>query len=322
MARILLTGATGFVGRVLSGKLAEKGEHEIHNIERYVTGRYTLSSKELITHYANLSDYSAVKYVLKEVKPDYCIHIGAITAVSFSYEHYMEVNEVNYLGTVNLAEACYRELPNFKQFIFAGTSEEYGRSLQDEHDLLNEDSILQPNSPYAVSKVAADMYLRYMHKAYGFPVTVMRPFNTYGRTDNTHFFIERTITQMLSRDEVILGAPDAIRDWVYIDDHVDAYIKALGKEKAIGEAIQICTGNGYSTKKTAEMIAKLTDFGGSIRWNSMPDRPIDAKILRGDNSKAKKILGWRPRYSLEEGLRKCIDYWRSVDIGTIERGAG
>lgn len=310
MKKVLLTGASGFVGKNLVKMLLKEG-YEIHAIERYVTGRYSMdNNNKLIKQYANLSDFPAVRRIVREVQPDYCIHLGAVSAVSFSYDHYLEVSDTNYLGTVNLAEACYREVPHFSQFLLAGTSEEYGMSLQDKNKKLTEESQLIPNSPYAVSKVAGDLYLKYMHLAYKFPMTIMRPFNTYGRTDNTHFFIERTVTQMLTKDEVQLGDPETIRDWVYIDDHVDAYLKALGNQKAVGEVIQICTGKGYTTKETAETIARLTGFKGRTQWNSTPARPLDAKILIGDNSKAKKILGWEPKYKLEEGLNKLIDYWK------------
>jgi nucleoside-diphosphate-sugar epimerase len=101
--------------------------------------------------------------------------------VSFSYDHYVEVCEANFLGWINLAETCYKEVPNLKQFIFAGTSEEYGMTLKDTRSMFTEGSELKPNSPYAVSKVATDLYLRYMGITYDFPYTVMRPFNTYGR---------------------------------------------------------------------------------------------------------------------------------------------
>jgi dTDP-glucose 4,6-dehydratase len=224
----------------------------------------------------------------------------------------VEVSETNYVGTINLAEACYHEVPSFKQFIFAGTSEEYGMALRDKTKKISENSELQPNSPYAVAKVASDMYLKYMHSAYQFPYTILRPFNTYGRTDNTHFFIERTITQMLNADTVHLGDSEAIRDWLYVDDHVDGYLKSLGNKKAIGEEIQLCTGKGYTTKETAELIATLTGFKGKIIWNSTPKRPLDAPILIGDNSKAKRLLSWEPKYTLTEGLAKTINYWKSV----------
>ena len=311
--KILITGATGFIGKELISKLQKSNENEIHILERYVTGRYTLDNRNIITHYANLADYSAIRNIVKDIKPEYVIHLGAISAVSFSYEHPIEVTEVDYLGTLNLAEACYHEVPNFKQFIFAGTSEEYGMELTDPKAFLKEQSDLKPNSPYAIAKVAADLYLQYMGMAYHFPYTIIRPFNTYCRKDNVHFFIERTITQMLSNPEgkVYLGDPDAIRDWVYVDDHVDAYIKALGNQKAIGQTINICTGNGYTTKETAELIAQMTNFKGEIVWHSTPPRPLDAKILIGDNTKAEKLLGWKPKYSLEEGLKKTIDYWRA-----------
>ena len=313
MEKVLLTGATGFIGKELSKKLIDKG-YEVHALERYVTGRYSLDSDaNLIRHYANLTDYPAIRHIVKEVQPDYCIHTAAISAVSFSYDHYIEVNEANYLGTINLAESCYRDVPHFKQFLFSGTSEEYGLALEKKEDKINEGTELKPNSPYAISKVASDLYLRYMGMAYRFPYTILRPFNTYGRKDNKHFFIERTISQMLRNPngKIYLGDPDTIRDWVYVDDHVDAYLKALGNVKAIGEVIQFSTGKGYTTKETAELIAKLTDFRGEIVWHATPERPLDARILIGDYSKVNGLLGWEPKYGLEEGLKKTIEYWRS-----------
>lgn len=312
MEKILVTGATGFIGKELIAKLKDK--YEVHTLERYVTGRYSLDNNT-INHYANLTDYPAVKTIIREVKPDYVIHLASISAVSFSYEHPIEVSEVNYIGSVNLAEACYKEVPDFKQFIFAGTSEEYGMTLSSTKNKLSEDSPLMPNSPYAVAKVAFDNYLKYMRMAYNFPYTIMRPFNTYGRKDNRHFFIERTITQMLSDLEgnVYLGDPNAVRDWVYVDDHIEAYIKALGNEKAIGQAINICTGKGYTTKETAELIANQIGFKGKVIWHSTPPRPLDAKILIGDNSKAKQVLGWELKYTLPKGLKDTIEYWGSIE---------
>ena len=309
MDKVLITGATGFIGKELIAKL--KGKYEIHTLERYVTGRYSLDNNT-INHYANLTDYSAVKNIIREVKPDYVMHLAAISAVSFSYEHPIEVSEVDYIGSVNLAEACYKEAPYFKQFIFAGTSEEYGMTLQSMDSKLTEESPLIPNSPYAVAKVAFDKYLNYMGMAYNFPYTILRPFNTYGRKDNKHFFIERTITQMLTQDKVYLGDPKAVRDWMYVDDHVNGYLKAIGNEQAIGKAINLCTGKGYTTKDTADLIAKLTGYKGTVVWHSTPPRPLDAKILIGDNSKAKKILNWVPENTLEEGLKNSINHWRTV----------
>ncbi len=308
MEKILLTGASGFVGQELRKKL--EGKYELHILERYVTGRYGLD-KNTHLHYANLTDYTAVKKLVRSVRPNYCIHLAAISAVSFSYENYIEVTETDYTGTINLAETCYRENPDFKQFIFSGTSEEYGTTLRSKNKKLKEESKLEPNSPYAVAKVAADYYLQYMAKAYDFPYTIIRPFNTYGRKDNDHFFVERVVTQMLKGGPVTLGDPNAVRDWLYIDDHVEGYVKAINNKKAIGETIQLCTGKGYTTKETAEKIGKIIGYKGDIKWGVTAQRPLDAYVLIGDNSKAKNILGWSPKYTFEEGIRKTINYWKS-----------
>lgn len=312
MEKVFVTGATGFIGKELVSRLNAEG-YEVHTLERYVTGRYSFDkAAKIVNHYATLTDFPAIKNIIRDVQPDYVIHLAAISPVSFSYDHYVEVTETNYIGTINLAEACYREVPHFKQFIMAGTSEEYGMTLKDKSKKLTESSELHPNSPYAVAKVASDMYLKYMHEAYNFPFTTLRPYNTYGRRDNAHFFIERTITQMLRGDKVYLGDKSTIRDWIYVDDHIEAYMKALGNKKALGETIQLSSGKGYSTEDTAKLIAKLIGFKGEIVWGSTPKRPLDARILIGDNSKAKRILGWTPKYDLEQGLKKTIEYWKSA----------
>ena len=121
----------------------------MHTLERYVTGRYSFErSTKLINHYATLTDFPAIRNVIREVQPDYVLHLAAISPVSFSYDHY-RVTEANYVGTVNLAESCYREVPHFKQFIMAGTSEEYGMTLTDKNKKLTEDSPLHPHrTPY------------------------------------------------------------------------------------------------------------------------------------------------------------------------------
>lgn len=237
---------------------------------------------------------------------------AAIKSVAFSYDNYIEVNKINYLAAINLAEACYREVDGFKQFLNSGTSEEYGTTEPPKGKKLTEESVLRPNSPYAIAKVAAQLHLQYMHSAYNFPYTILRGYNTYGRKTNAHFFIERAIMQMLNDKEVKLGDPSVVRDWLFVDDHADGYIKALGNEKAIGETIQLATGKGYTTKQTAEKIAKLTSFSGKIVWNSGPKKMIDAKVRVGDNSKAKRLLDWKPKISLEEGLKKTIAYQRKT----------
>jgi nucleoside-diphosphate-sugar epimerase len=311
--KVLVTGATGFIGSELVVKLLDGG-CEVHTLERNVAERYDLAlSNRAVPHTADLTDYQTIQAMVDEIQPEYVIHTAAVSAVSYSYDHYIEISDVDYVATINLAEACHRSVKNFKQFIFSGSSEEYGTTLENVNQRLTEDSELNPNSPYALAKVASDHYLRYMYRAYKFPYTIIRGYNTYGRRNNRHFFIEKTISQMLSGADVRLGDPTPVRDWLYVDDHVDGFMASFGNKKSIGQTIQLCTGNGYTTRATAELIAKLTGFRGEIKWNSLPKRPIETQITIGDNAKAQELLGWKPKYTLEEGLKKTIENYKNAE---------
>ena len=307
--KILLTGGSGFIGSSLAPVLVERG-HEVVMLERYVTARYVLGKRQNYeTHIADIRDHNNIKEIVEKVQPEAVIHLAAVSPVSYSYERPNEVMGINYLGTVNLAESC-RELPHFKQFLFASTSETYGNV----DTPITEESPQLPISPYAVSKLASEKYLCYMMEAYNFPVSILRSFNTYGRTDNSHFVMERTIVQMLQGQNIRLGDPTPVRDFMYVDSHVDGYLACLGNEAAIGDYFNFCTGKGISIKNLVAIIAKLTDFNGEIEWNTIPPRPVDIKILIGDYSKTKRILSWEPRVSLEDGLRLSIEHWRNVYV--------
>ena len=302
MSRVLVTGITGFIGSELIPKLIES-KHELYGIARCVTGR-TLPIHGINTYFADFRDGFLVRKIIREVQPDVVIHLGAQSRVSESYEHPQEFIETNLVGTINMAEACLREIHNFKQFIFASTSEVFGNNGL---TVQIEESPMKPASPYAVSKVGCENYLNYMKEAYNFPTTLMHPYNTFGRTKERHFLIEKTICQMLTQNEIFLIDPKPIRDWMYIDDHVNAYLTCLLNEKAIGESFNFCTGIGMSVNDTVNKIAEILDFGGKINWESSPKRPTESQIIIGDNSKAYKLLNWRPKFTFEEGIKLTIE---------------
>jgi dTDP-glucose 4,6-dehydratase len=305
--KILVTGATGFVGSHLVPELTER-QHNVYTLERYVTGRYVLGKRSNAKKvFGDLREYFSIKQIIHDVQPDVVIHLAAISPVAYSYDHPHEVNETNLVGTVNLAEACLREVPHFKHFLFASTSETYGNGPNPK----TEETQQNPNSPYAVSKIACEKYLFYMRDAYGFPITILRNFNTYGRRDNTHFVVERTIVQILQGEVVRLGDPTPIRDFEYIDDHVNGYLTCLDDPKAKGEVFNFCTGRKTSIKQLVDLISKLTDFKGEVFWNTIPARPLDIKELVGDYSKVERLLGWRPNFTLEEGLKLTVDFWKN-----------
>jgi nucleoside-diphosphate-sugar epimerase len=190
--------------------------------------------------------------------------------------------------------------------LFASTSETYGNGPNPK----TEETLQCPNSPYSVSKLAAEKYLFYLKDAHDFPVTILRPFNTYGRKNNSHFVVERVVVQMLQGQTVNLGDPNPVRDLLYVDDHVDAYLLCMGNKRAIGEVFAFATGSGVSVRDLVDKLRTLTRFEGTVLWNTIPKRPLDIEVLIGSYAKAQHTLGWAPKVSLEEGLRRTVGHWK------------
>lgn len=315
MYRVLLTGATGFIGRSLGEELVKRG-YLVYGMVRFSSSKKPVG-KGVTPIYGDLIDRMSVEHVIRSVKPDVVIHIGALTPVAMSYNMPRAYAETNYIGTINVAEAVRKYGENVKLFVYASTSEVYGQ-----HDKfpLKESYEARPNTPYAVSKYAGELYLKYyMREAYDFPLLIIRPFNTYGRANvnQPHYVIEKIITTMLKGEETLtLGDKDAIRDFVFRDDHVRAYVMAI--EKALngdfdfyGETINISTGEGYTIEEMVNKIANMIGWAGEVKWGTHY-RPADIKVLIGDNTKARKLLGWKPEYNIDLGLEKAIEEWRRV----------
>ena len=310
--RILVTGATGFVGRRLLERLAENGKRELYSLQRYVTGRDDLvpaqDVKTIATVvFSDLRDPAAVKSAVREIQPEVVFHLASISPVSYSYDHPNEVMDINLSGTINLAESCRREVSNFKHFLFASTSETYGNGPLPKR----EDTPQFPNSPYSVSKLSAEKYLFYMRQACRFPVTVLRAFNTYGRRDSADYLVERMIVQMLRGDVVRLGDPTPARDLLYIDDHVDAYLACLSSpEASIGEVFNVCVDPACKTHFPEERSSGASDYnsrtGGSKRAEKA--RKIDLKrralVFQAIAMKPYKITETRERELLDFVLSK------------------
>ncbi len=302
MAVIFLTGATGFVGGFLAEQLSNDG-HEVYGLVRWTSEKKHYKNFKPI--FGDLRDYHILLKTIRAIKPKYVYHLAAISPVSYSFENPFEYMEVNTTGTINLAEINLRHNKRLEKFIFAGTPEEYG--LQDTKYPIKEDAPLRPASPYGVSKVAADLYLQYMHKAYEFPVTILRHTNCYGRRDQTHFVIESIVTQMLTKEEILLGDPYPVRDFIYISDVVDAYLNA--SRKKAGLVYNFGWGKGYSIKEVVEMAQKLTGFDGKIHWNTLPKRALEIPYMTLDAAKAWKELQWTPDIGIVGGLKKVRNHW-------------
>jgi len=300
MKRLLITGANGFIGSRIVQKLSLK-KFEVHTLSRNSDHRF---SSQIYQHILDINKYSDVKAVVNEIKPQYLIHLAGVTTIKDSVSDYLNTAKSIYVATVNLAEACRQEVQDFRQFLMAGSSKEYGPTKSG-LKRITENTPLLPNNPYGIAKVAAENYLAYLNMNYKFPYTVMRTFTTYGRTDNTNFFIEKTIHDMLVGSEVRVIEPHAVRDWIYIEDTVEGYLCALGNKNAVGEAFNLCSGMGHTAMEVVDAVRKHTASGSKIKKGGKSNS-FDPKILVGSNLKAARLLGWKPKYSLEKGLEATI----------------
>ncbi len=312
MERVLITGVTGFIGNEVARKICD--EYEVYGLVRTTSNKNALNPiKDILgkieIRYGNLTDFSAIRKIVKDISPHYIIHLGAATAVRHSFENPLEFQETTHLATVNLVHAAL-DLAEFKKFIFASTMETYGD--QDQKTPFKEDLKLNPLSPYAVAKVASDYYIRMAGKAFDLPYFILRCCNTYGRKDNAGFVVEYMITQMLKNEPVYIGSPDAVRDLMFVDDHVNAYVTAL-KSDVKNDVFNFSPSNAVSMKELAEKLKEITGYKKEIIFSfppGYPSRPVVDPYLSLDATKAKSILKWEPRFSLEEGLKKTVEYWR------------
>lgn len=301
--KILLTGGSGFIGKYLTPKLSQ---HEVYHLK------------------SDLRDYDAVREEVLAFQPNVTVHLAARTEVESSFYEQVTFSEINYVGSVNLIEAC-KDLDDFQLFLFASTMETYG--WQPVSDLVrdneyihppeafafNEDTPQNPNAPYAVAKVAVERYLEYATRAYGFPWCAMRTTNCYGRWDNTFFVTESIISQMATGGDVNLGYAEPYRNFIHIDDLINLYTRIVNNPhaaKALG-CFTIGPNNPIKMRDYAEKIAFMMDFKGKINWDTRPHRPGEIYYLSSTADKVNVILDWKPRIVLDEGLDKTIKLWKT-----------
>jgi len=299
--KVLISGRNSFIGKYLEPRLEAVG--------------YTVYGLETAKgEYVDLRDKKAVEECVKRVQPDFVVHLAAKTEVALSFDNYAEVSEVNYVGTVILAEANRLFNSKLKLFLMASTMETYGHQEASDGPF-TELTEQRPMAPYAVAKLACEKYLHYMQYAYSFPYVILRQTNAYGRVDNDFFVMERIITQMLWEDNCNLGNGDPIRNFIYIDDLIDLYMLLLEKYKDVrGETFVTGPDNGLTIKELVDLVAKQLNWSGEINWGTMPERPGEIYYLNSNADKAKKLLGWEAKISLEEGINRTIEIWKNQYI--------
>ena len=303
--KILLTGGSGFIGKYLTPKLL----HDAHEV-------YHLKS--------DLRDYDKVREEVLAFQPNLMIHLAARTEVESSFYEQVTFSEINYVGSVNLIEAC-KDLPDFKLFLFASTMETYG--WQPVSDLVRDNTFIHPpeawafdettpqnaNAPYAVAKIAVEKYLEYAERAYGLPWCAMRTTNCYGRLDNSFFVTESIISQMAKGDTINLGYAEPYRNFIFIDDLINLYLELVDNVEAARTlgGFTIGPNNPIKMRDYAELIATKMNWNGSINWDTRPHRPGEIYYLSSTHERVSSILNWKPQVQLSEGLKGTIDLWKN-----------
>lgn len=316
--KVLITGILGFIGSNLAEKLVSDG-YEVYGFVRRVASRNMDAigsiARDITIVTGDITDYVSIRNALKAVTPDIVVHLAALSPVRDSFERPFEYQQANLTGTMNVAHGLL-ELPDpqTRRLIAASTAEVYG--LQQMMPL-KENLSLKPTSPYAVTKAAADLYLQMMFYTYGLHGTVMRPANSYGRKHDNSFMAEYLVTQMLKGEKIYIGAPDSVRDYMYVDDHVNAYLLSIKNTAANGQTYNVGTGIGVTNKELTELIATRIGFDQKkIKFGSYPPgypfRPFisDQPYIVLDSTKIKKELAWTPKVKLKEGIDKTITYFK------------
>jgi len=298
--KILITGSSGFIGQHLLPRIREIGE--VYELK------------------CDLTDHRAIQDEVKSLSPYIIVHLAARTEVQKSFYEQVSFSEVNYVGTVNLIEAC-RQIDPMPYFVFASTMEVYGwQPISDEVEhtgtykdsvAFDENTVPHPNAPYAVAKFGCEKYLEYAERAYGLRWTAMRQTNCYGRKDNDFFVTEQIISQMLKGDVCNLGYAEPYRNFIYIDDLLDAWMTLItNADKCSGEIFTIGPDEPRKIKDCANYIAEQLDWKGTINWNTKDPRHGEIWWLNSNHKKLTELTGWKPKVSYEDGIARTISHWK------------
>jgi len=307
--KILVTGADGFIGSHLTEALVRAG-HDVKAFVLYnsfnswgwldkcaddIKGKFEVFS-------GDIRDTNGVREAVKCC--DAVIHLAALIAIPYSYHSPETYIDTNIKGTLNILQAA-REF-NIHRLIHTSTSEVYGTA---KFVPITEEHPLQGQSPYSASKIGADQLANSFFTSFDLPVVTVRPFNTYGPRQSARAVIPTIITQIANgKNEIKLGAISPTRDFNYIKDTVDGFIAALNSKNGLGEVINLGSNYEVSIGETAEIIAEVMNAEIKIINDKQRLRPKESEVERlwADNSKAKDLFGWEPKYGNREGLSKGL----------------
>jgi len=311
--KVLVTGADGFIGSHLTEKLLEKG-YDVRAFSYYNSFNSwgwldTLSKeklKEIDVFTGDIRDPNGVKEAMKGI--DEVFHLAALIAIPFSYHSPDSYVDTNIKGTLNVLQAA-RDLDT-SRILITSTSEVYGTAKYVPIDELHP---YQGQSPYSATKIGADRLAESFYRSFNMPISIVRPFNTYGPRQSARAVIPTIITQLLAGEkEIKLGALSPTRDFNYVIDTVTGFIEIAESNKAIGEEINIATEREVSIGELAKELIRQINPEARIICDEERIRPDKSEVNRllGSNKKIKELTNWNPKYTLEEGIKETIEWFK------------
>ena len=309
MKTILVTGADGFIGSHLTESLVSQG-YQVRAFVLYNSfnswGWLDHSPKEILDSLEIFSGDIRDPYGVKAAMQgcDIVLHLAALIAIPYSYHSPATYVDTNITGTLNVVQAA-REL-GVQKVVHTSTSEVYGTA---QFVPITEEHPLQGQSPYSASKIGADQIAMSFYRSFGTPVSIIRPFNTYGPRQSARAVIPTVITQIANGNRKIkLGALHPTRDFNYVKDTVRGFITIAESQNSVGEVINIGSNFEISIGDTVNLIAEAMDVDIEIETDDVRLRPEKSEVNRlwADNSKAKRLVGWEPLYGGREGFKRGL----------------
>jgi dTDP-glucose 4,6-dehydratase len=307
---VLVTGAGGFIGGHLVERLVREGAR-VRALVRYNSRneRGTLDwfepevVRDVEVMLGELRDIESVNAAVADT--EIVFHLGAMIAIPYSYVNPRDFFETNVLGSLNVAQAALAA--DVERVVQTSTSEVYGTARQVP---ITEDHPLEPGSPYAASKVGADKLMDAFHRSFRLPVTVLRPFNTYGPHQSARAIIPTIVSQALAGDVLRLGSLEPRRDLTYVSDTVNGFLAAATSTPAIGQTIQLGTEHDVSVGEIVEIVGELVGRELAVERDPERVRPEESEVMRliSSPARAKELMGWSPEVDLREGLRRTIEW--------------
>ena len=306
--KVLVTGAGGFIGSHLTERLVHLGARTRALVRYNSSGSFgwldgSPCKKDVEVIAGDIRDLDIVQRAVQQV--EYVFHLAALIGIPYSYHAPISYVRTNVEGTVNVLQAALNADVNL--VVHTSTSEVYGTAR---YVPIDENHTLQGQSPYSASKIGADKLAESFYLSFNLPVSIIRPFNTYGPRQSARAIIPTITVQALTQPAVSLGNLEPLRDLTYVEDTVEGFIEIAQHTEAIGQVINIGSGQEISIGDLAKTILKLMGKDIPVIRDKQRIRPRGSEVERlcADTRKAQQLLGWSPRNSLKQGLMKTIEW--------------